>query len=86
MLHKLKTWPQPFEAVVSGAKRYEVRRDDRAFQVYDELLLQEWNQDTLTYTGREVRVTVTYITAGQFGVAADHVVMSLSEPYDHSWL
>ncbi len=38
--HSLKTWPEPWHAVRSGAKTFEVRRDDRGFAVGDELLLR----------------------------------------------
>lgn len=40
--HTLKTWPNPFEAVASGRKTHEWRRDDRPFEVGDELLLDEF--------------------------------------------
>lgn len=59
--HKLKTWPQFFESVVLGDKTFEVRKDDRGYQVGDTLLLEEWNPDTSFYTGRAHAVTVTYI-------------------------
>ena len=41
-IHVLKTWPEPFAAMESGAKVHEVRVDDRGFMVGDLLCLQEW--------------------------------------------
>ena len=43
--HNLKTWPQPFRAVLAGNKHHEVRRSDRDFEVGDVLVLQEWKND-----------------------------------------
>ena len=36
MVHELKCWPEYFEAVISGAKTFEVRKNDRDFAVRDE--------------------------------------------------
>ena len=41
-VHLLKCWPAPFAALRSGAKKHEVRKDDRAFAVGDVLRLDEW--------------------------------------------
>jgi len=40
--HDLKTWPKPFQLVWRGEKLYELRRNDRKFQVGDGVFLHEW--------------------------------------------
>jgi len=49
--HELKTWPQFFQPILNGIKRFELRRDDRleSFQVGDELLLKEWDPATFEH-------------------------------------
>ncbi len=64
-LHKLKTWPTFFAAVERGIKTFEVRKNDRNFQVGDTLLLEEWNPETRSYTGFGLLRTVSYITDGK---------------------
>jgi hypothetical protein len=76
--HELKTWPEPFRAVVGGVKRYEIRKQDRDFRVGDELMLREWDPGSRDYTGSFTTVTVTYMTpGGAWGLPSDMCVMSL---------
>lgn len=64
--HRLKTWPEYFSAVLSGAKRFELRPNDRDFAVGDVLVLQEFAPDAThgnggTFTGRSADYRVTYV-------------------------
>jgi hypothetical protein len=85
--HVLKTWPEPFQAVLDGRKRYEIRKDDRGYAVGDVLRLREWDPTPQTfgysqagYTQREHTVRVTYITpAGSWGLPASLCVMSIEK-------
>ncbi|HKY41333.1 MAG TPA: DUF3850 domain-containing protein [Polyangiaceae bacterium] len=83
--HVLKTWPNAFEAVRDGRKRFEWRSDDRGFEVGDTLVLalydpqDEFNWDFKPERARvpKLRVRVTYILRGLFGVPPGFCVMSI---------
>lgn len=51
--HRLKCWPSYFQAAIEGEKTFELRLNDRHFQVGDEIILEEWNPVTRSYTGRK---------------------------------
>ena len=77
--HKLKCWPEPFQALWAGRKWFEFRRNDRGFRVGDVLRLAECEivDDNAAYTGRVVYRVVTYVLGTGFGVPDGYVVMSL---------
>lgn len=80
--HELKTWPQPFSAVLSGSKKHEVRVNDRCFQVGDDIRLREWNPEKERYTGRYIVAAITYVTeGGTFGLPPELIVMSIAIQY-----
>lgn len=69
----LKTDPDPFLAVWTGVKRFEVRNDDRKFRVGDVLRLQEFQrQDTPgggVYSGASIDAIVTFkLPGGKYGL------------------
>ena len=51
---KKKIWPEYFEAVASGKKRYELRLNDFEINGGDIFILEEWNPKTKLYTGRKI--------------------------------
>jgi hypothetical protein len=77
--HELKTWPEAFQAIWDGLKRYELRKNDREFRVGDTLSLREWDPVTRVYSGRLLEATVTYITRPcDFpGLQDEYVVMGI---------
>lgn len=61
-IHELKTWPQYYNQIRIGAKRFELRRDDRGgFHVGDLLILREWQPEGEHYTGYVTVAVVTYV-------------------------
>jgi hypothetical protein len=80
-LHALKCWPSAFQAVHEGRKTFEIRLDDRGFEVGDYLRLAEWDPTVERFTGRQLLVRVTYVLSGPeaetFGLRRDHVAMGI---------
>lgn len=58
-MHELKILPKYFKAVKERIKPFEVRKDDRNFQVGDILKLREYEAGK--YLGDTCKVRVTYI-------------------------
>ena len=89
MEHELKTWPADFEAIEAGRKTHEARKADRPFAVGDTLRLREWVPSQPVqcdwkesglgghYTGRQVVVSVTHLTRGEYGLPGDLAIMSI---------
>lgn len=81
MEHELKTMPAFFEAVLSGEKTAEVRKNDRSFQKGDKLLLREYeirrtfiggvlrpeysHFEADGYSERKARVVITHVLTGE---------------------
>jgi hypothetical protein len=78
MTHALKTWSVYFEQSFLGNKNFEIRKNDRNFQVGDFLILHEWNKLSSSYTGRQLIKKISYIyKGGSFGLEKDYVILSL---------
>ncbi len=61
-----KIWPEYFDAVVSGKKKFELRLNDFEINEGDKLILDEWDHKTKNYTGRKIEKKVTYV--GKFRI------------------
>lgn len=68
VVHSLKCWPDFFEPLLSGEKNFEIRRDDRGFDVGHILSLWEWCPERMCYTGRSIVRRVTHVHAHDAGV------------------
>ncbi|WP_304234821.1 DUF3850 domain-containing protein [Jiulongibacter sediminis] len=89
-VHRLKTWPEYFNKVASGSKTFEIRVDDRNFQVNDELLLEEYipkdykwkflHQNQEGYTGKILHRRVTSVFRDDLpGIESGYILMSIEK-------
>jgi Domain of unknown function (DUF3850) len=74
--HHLKTVQPFFSEVKNGTKTFEFRRNDRDFQVGDEVYLQEYDLQKNTFSGEEIRGTITYVLNDWKGLDAGYCVFS----------
>lgn len=75
--HNLKCHPEYFKCIITGEKKFEVRKNDRDFQPGDLLNLQEYDPAD-GFTGREILTKTNYILfGGKFGIELGHVVMTI---------
>ena len=75
---QLKVWAEFFSDLITGAKNFEVRLNDRSYTEGTILHLCEYDHRGKVYTGRSCLRRVTYVLyGGQFGVEDGYVVMGL---------
>jgi len=74
--HELKTWPEPFNAIWNGKKTFEVRKNDRRFEVGDLVVLREYDPSVGVYSGRQVSAAIGYVLTG-WGLPDGMCVFSL---------
>lgn len=86
--HLLKTDPEVFQAVLDGAKTFEIRLNDRGYAVGDVLGLRETKHTgtemragaPLVYTGRECQRFVSHVLTG-YGLAEGWCCLSFDLPH-----
>ena len=78
MIHELKILPEYYNAVKSGKKKFELRKDDRGFAEGDSLRLHKWTPNG-GYTGETIITDITYILRGhsEYGLEEGFCLMSL---------
>ncbi|WP_294174120.1 DUF3850 domain-containing protein [uncultured Clostridium sp.] len=95
-IHELKIFPQFFEKVLDGSKTFELRKDDRGFEVGDILILKEFRQGLIDctqgepivleekgYTGRAIEKEISYIFKGGYpgmGLRKGFSILALKDP------
>lgn len=79
-VHELKTDPKYYERVLLGQKRFELRLNDRGYQLGDVLILREFDRHRDKYSGRVLTVKVKFVTDYPRALRKGFVALSLSAP------
>jgi len=77
-IHELKTWPEYFQAIKQGRKKFELRRNDRDFLVGDILRLKEYDPVD-EWFGETLDVKISYVLKNcyDFGLRKDFVLLGI---------
>jgi hypothetical protein len=75
-VHELKCETEYFALVFYGIKRFEIRKNDRDFQVGDKITLREFAEGE--YTGASIpNLTITYILHGPvYGIEEGYCILN----------
>ena len=75
--HDLKCWPEYFQQVWDSNKLFEIRKNDRNFQVGDKVLLFEYDPRISTFTGRMLTSEITSVIEYPDALKDGYVVFGL---------
>lgn len=81
-VHEVKTLPCFFEPGLRGLKPFEVRRNDRNYQLLDRIREKEWTPDG-GYTGRVNEREIVYILDNPEFCKEGYVILGLREVDGH---
>lgn len=74
--HDLKIKTKYLNDIWSGSKTFELRKNDRGFNIGDTLRLNGFEDGD--YTGESIEVTVTYILpGGEYGLDKEYVILGI---------
>lgn len=79
MIHSVKILPKYYRHL-AYSKKFELRKDDRDYQVGDILELQEYENGV--YTGRTSRYEICYILRNcpEYGLMEGYCILGLGDP------
>lgn len=60
--HEVKSWSHFFKAIAAGDKAHDLRKNDRDYHVGDHMILHDYDNIRGRYTGKKIKVEITYIT------------------------
>jgi hypothetical protein len=77
MTHDLKIQQPCFDDIWGGTKTFELRKNDRGFQVGDNLRLREYDPKTKKYSGNHIAAEITYLIDDFEGLKEGWVILGL---------
>ena len=77
MQHNLKILPEYYLELVSGAKTFELRKDNRNYQIGDTVVFSILNSDGIITPSNTIWKITYVIRGGQYGLDKEYCIFSL---------
>lgn len=75
-VHELKIAPEYFGPVFDGIKTFEIRKNDRGYEIGDLIHLKEFDDEA--FTGKSVIMEITYTTT--YNQEPGYLVFAIKDP------
>jgi hypothetical protein len=76
--HQVKSWPEFFEPIALGVKTFDLRKDDRGYQVGENIQFEEFRHLTGEHTGKVVTRRIAYILRNFDGLMPGYVILGIT--------
>jgi uncharacterized protein DUF3850 len=77
MTHSVKCWTQYYGAIRDNIKRFDLRKDDRGYEVGDKVIFEEFKHGVGEYTGKTVERRIAYILRDFDGLMPGYCILGL---------
>lgn len=65
-----------FDEIMKGNKKFEIRWNDRNYQLNDVVILKEYNKVSKIFSGRYIKVKIMYILDNFAGMKKGFIIFS----------
>lgn len=76
-IHHLKSIQPSFDEIISGDKRFELRKNDRDFKAGDVVWFNEYNAIKKAYSGRAVECDIDYVLTDHAGLMEGYCIFTM---------
>lgn len=84
--HEVKSWPDYFATLKSGARNFDLRRADRHYKVGDLMIISEFDDRLGKFTGEKLERKITFVLEGvgsgaitpMHGLQRGYVILALA--------
>jgi hypothetical protein len=76
-IHQVKSWPEYFQPITNGVKTFDLRKNDRNYQVGDEISFEEFRPGVGEYTGKMATRKIVFILRDFDGLMPGYCILGL---------
>ncbi len=75
--HHVKCWPDYFKSIVRGEKTFDLRKNDRGYEIGDDVVFEEYRPGVGEYTGATTARRIVYVLREFEGLQPGYCILGL---------